>query len=103
MKTMAKLCFDYGHGGSDSGACYNGRKDSMDVLNIGREVAAEVRRHGVTVDGICYTRRLRAFDNYIYFYNSKDYRRNLTASVQVELRLLNLLYCLLDGVQFTCC
>jgi N-acetylmuramoyl-L-alanine amidase len=50
MKTMAKLCFDYGHGGSDSGACYNGRKESMDVLIIGREVAAEVRRHGVTVD-----------------------------------------------------
>lgn len=47
---MAKLCFDYGHGGSDPGACYNGRKESVDVLNIGREVAAEVRRHGVFVD-----------------------------------------------------
>lgn len=47
---MARLCFDYGHGGSDSGACYNGRKESMDVLYIGREVAAEVRRHGVIVD-----------------------------------------------------
>ncbi len=47
---MAKLCFDYGHGGSDSGACYNGRKESMDVLSIGREVASEVRRHGVMVD-----------------------------------------------------
>ncbi len=47
---MARLCFDYGHGGSDSGACYNGRKESLDVLGIGREVAAEVRRHGVIVD-----------------------------------------------------
>ena len=47
---MARLCFDYGHGGEDGGACYNGRKESNDVLSIGRAVAAEVRRHGVTVD-----------------------------------------------------
>ncbi|KGK87377.1 N-acetylmuramoyl-L-alanine amidase [Clostridium sp. HMP27] len=47
---MARLCFDYGHGGEDSGACYNGRKESNDVLSIGRAVAAEVRRHSVTVD-----------------------------------------------------
>ena len=47
---MARLCFDYGHGGNDSGACYNGRKESNDVLSIGIAVAAEVRRHGVTVD-----------------------------------------------------
>ena len=47
---MARLCFDYGHGGSDPGAFYNGRKESMDVLYIGREIASEVRRHEVTVD-----------------------------------------------------
>ncbi|MBV4424280.1 N-acetylmuramoyl-L-alanine amidase [Clostridium tyrobutyricum] len=47
---MARLCFDYGHGGEDSGACYKGRKESNDVLSIGKAVAAEVRRHGVTVD-----------------------------------------------------
>lgn len=47
---MSKLCFDYGHGGEDPGATYNGRKESDDVLNLGREVAEEVRRHGVTVD-----------------------------------------------------
>ena len=47
---MARLCFDYGHGGEDGGACYNGRKESNDVLNLGKEVAEEVRRHGVTVD-----------------------------------------------------
>ncbi|NLH35043.1 MAG: N-acetylmuramoyl-L-alanine amidase [Lactococcus chungangensis] len=47
---MARLCFDYGHGGEDSGACYNGRKESNDVLSIGRAVAEEVRRYGVTVD-----------------------------------------------------
>lgn len=47
---MARLCFDYGHGGEDSGACYNGRKERNDVLSIGRAVASEVRRHGVAVD-----------------------------------------------------
>lgn len=46
---MPRLCFDYGHGGQDSGACYNGRKESKDVLAIGRAIAAEVRRHGVEV------------------------------------------------------
>ncbi|EJO5348317.1 N-acetylmuramoyl-L-alanine amidase [Clostridium botulinum] len=47
---MARLCFDYGHGGADSGACYKGRKESNDVLSLGKTVAAEVRRHGITVD-----------------------------------------------------
>lgn len=49
---MARLCFDYGHGGEDSGACYNGRKESDDVLILGKAVAAEVRRHRITVDEI---------------------------------------------------
>ncbi|NFK79436.1 N-acetylmuramoyl-L-alanine amidase [Clostridium botulinum] len=47
---MARLCFDYGHGGEDSGACYKGRKESNDVLSLGKAVALEVRRHGVIVD-----------------------------------------------------
>ena len=47
---MNRLCFDYGHGGEDPGACYNGRKESNDVLIIGRAVAGEIRRHDVTVD-----------------------------------------------------
>lgn len=47
---MSRLCFDYGHGGEDPGATYNSRKESDDVLSIGKEVAEEVRRHGVTVD-----------------------------------------------------
>lgn len=38
------------NGGQDSGAVYNGRKESNDVLSIGKAVAAEIRRHGVTVD-----------------------------------------------------
>lgn len=47
---MARLCFDYGHGGSDSGACYKGRKESADVLSIGKAIAAEVRKYGAIVD-----------------------------------------------------
>ena len=49
---MSRLCFDYGHGGNDPGACYNGRKESNDVLVVGKEVAKEVRRHGVIVDEV---------------------------------------------------
>lgn len=47
---MAKLCFDYGHGGQDPGAVYNGRLEKDDVLRLGLAVAKEVRRHGVVVD-----------------------------------------------------
>ncbi|MFX4263134.1 N-acetylmuramoyl-L-alanine amidase family protein [Pelotomaculum propionicicum] len=47
---MARLCFDYGHGGDDPGAVYLGRKESDDVLSLGMEVARDIRRHGVTVD-----------------------------------------------------
>jgi len=47
---MSRLCFDYGHGGEDPGATYNGRREADDVLSLGKEVAEEVRRHGVTVD-----------------------------------------------------
>lgn len=49
---MARLCFDYGHGGNDPGATYKGRREAEDVLYIGTQVAAEVRRFGVTVDEI---------------------------------------------------
>jgi len=47
---MAKLCFDYGHGGNDPGAVYKGRKEADDVLSLGRAVAAVLIRHGVIVD-----------------------------------------------------
>ena len=45
-----QLCFNYGHGGKDSGASYKGRKESDDVLNLGKAIAQEVRRHNVVVD-----------------------------------------------------
>ncbi|EGQ26759.1 N-acetylmuramoyl-L-alanine amidase [Sporosarcina newyorkensis 2681] len=47
---MTRLLFDYGHGGTDPGAMYKGRKEADDVLSIGKAVAAEVRRHGVALD-----------------------------------------------------
>ena len=47
---MTRLIFDYGHGGTDPGAMYKGRKEADDVLSIGKSVATEVRRHGVTLD-----------------------------------------------------
>lgn len=47
---MTRLCFDYGHGGQDGGACYKGRKESNDVFRLGKAVAVEVRRHGITVN-----------------------------------------------------
>lgn len=46
---MARVCFDYGHGGSQPGAVYKGRKESDDNLSVGTEIAKELRRHGVFV------------------------------------------------------
>ncbi len=39
---MVRICFDYGHGGRDSGATYKRRKESTDNLTIGMEVAERV-------------------------------------------------------------
>lgn len=73
---MSRLCFDYGHGGEDSGACYNGRKESDDVLSLGRAVVAEVRRHVIIVDetrtsdetvGLNDRRHFENKDNFDYF------------------------------------
>lgn len=46
---MVRLCFDYGHGGKDSGAIYNGRKESIDNLFVGREVAKVLKSLGFEV------------------------------------------------------
>lgn len=47
---MKRICFDYGHGGLDPGAVYQGRREKDDVLYIGRRIASEIIRHGVLVD-----------------------------------------------------
>lgn len=44
-----KIFLDYGHGGSDPGATYQGRREKDDNLEIGLAVAVELRKHGITV------------------------------------------------------
>ena len=50
---MAKFIIDAGHGGSDSGATYNGRKESNDVLRLALRVGELLKKNGQTV---LYTR-----------------------------------------------
>ncbi|MBU3146910.1 N-acetylmuramoyl-L-alanine amidase [Clostridium sp. CF012] len=67
------LCFDYGHGGNDGGACYKGRKESNDVLGLGKAVAVEMRRHGVTVDEIRTSDTTVSLSDRSNFENRKNY------------------------------
>ena len=43
---MGKWLFDAGHGGSDPGACYNGRKESYDVLRLAKRVGEILSANG---------------------------------------------------------
>lgn len=70
---MSRLCFDYGHGGNDPGACYNGRRESNDVLELGREVAREVRRHGVIIDEIRTTDTTLSLQQRSNYENKSNY------------------------------
>ena len=70
---MARICFDYGHGGSDPGAVYKGRKEADDNLKLGLAVAKEVRRHGVIVDETRTTDKTMSLDERSSMENKKDY------------------------------
>jgi len=70
---MAKLNFDYGHGGRDSGAILGNRKESNDVLSIGKEIAVEMRRHGVKVDETRTNDSTLSLRDRSSFENKKDY------------------------------
>ena len=70
---MSRLCFDYGHGGNDPGACYNGRKESNDVLEIGKAVAKEIRRHGGIVDEIRTTDTTLSLQERSNYENKNNY------------------------------
>ncbi len=70
---MARLCFDYGHGGSDPGAVYKGRKEKDDVLSLGKAVAAELRRHGVIVDETRTSDKTVSLKERASFENKKAY------------------------------
>lgn len=50
---MAKWLLDPGHGGSDPGACYNGRRESDDVLRLSRRVGEILSSNG---ESVSYTR-----------------------------------------------
>lgn len=67
---MVRLCFDYGHGGLDSGAIYIGRKESIDNLNIGMEVAKKVRVSDIYVD------ETRTSDIYLGLNERVDFANN---------------------------
>lgn len=47
---MVKIGMDYGHGGSDPGAVYNGRRESDDVLRLGLLMAGKLRAAGLAVE-----------------------------------------------------
>jgi len=70
---MARLNFDYGHGGNDSGAILGNRKESNDVLSVGKEVAVEMRRHGVVVDETRTNDTTLSLKDRSSFENKKDY------------------------------
>ncbi|MCF0163179.1 MAG: N-acetylmuramoyl-L-alanine amidase [Fusobacterium necrophorum] len=46
---MAKVLLDYGHGGTDPGAVYNGLKEKDINFKIGQRVKSHLERHGVEV------------------------------------------------------
>lgn len=46
---MAKWLLDPGHGGSDPGACYKGRRECDDVLELSKKVASILEAHGESV------------------------------------------------------
>ncbi|HHX61601.1 MAG TPA: N-acetylmuramoyl-L-alanine amidase [Epulopiscium sp.] len=46
---MAKICFDYGHGGKDPGAVGNGLKEKVIVLSAGAKATKILQQHNVEV------------------------------------------------------
>lgn len=47
---MGKIIFDYGHGGKDGGASFEGRLEKNDVMKLGQEIRKDLIAHGVEVD-----------------------------------------------------
>lgn len=67
------VCLDYGHGGSDPGAGYQGRQEKTDTIKMGKLVAAELRRHGVQVDETRKGDEYVSLQDRVKFANKKDY------------------------------
>lgn len=70
---MAMICLDYGHGGTDSGAVYRGRKEKDDNLQIGRAVANDLRKYGLVVDEIRKEDKSLSLKERSDFERRKDY------------------------------
>lgn len=70
---MSRVCFDYGHGGRDSGATYKSRKESDDVLLLGQEVATYLRNHGVIVHETRTSNRSLGLWERVRFENKNTY------------------------------
>lgn len=66
---MAKICFDYGHGGRDPGAVYKGRKEAADNLRLGSDVAKTLRKRGIEVD------ETRRFEQTVSLKERSDFER----------------------------
>ena len=56
---MATVILDAGHGGSDSGAVYNGRQEKDDALRLAMAVGRILENEGVNVE---YTRTSDVYD-----------------------------------------
>lgn len=67
------VCLDYGHGGNDPGAGYQGRKEKEDTIATGKLIAANLRRHGVTVDETRSSDKTMSLDERAKFANKKNY------------------------------
>ena len=70
---MARICFDYGHGGNDPGAVYKGRKEADDNLKLGLAVAKTLRSYGVIVDETRTTDKTMSLSERSSMENKKSY------------------------------
>ena len=60
MENIRKVIIDAGHGGSDPGAVYNGRKEKDDVLQLAFDLGNALERRGIQVE---YTRVTDVYDS----------------------------------------
>ena len=67
------VALDYGHGGYDPGAGYQGRQEKTDTIKLGKLVAADLRRHGVTVDETRKGDEYLSLEDRVKFANKKNY------------------------------
>ncbi|HWL23345.1 MAG TPA: N-acetylmuramoyl-L-alanine amidase [Ureibacillus sp.] len=68
---MVVVMLDYGHGGKDPGAVYQGRKEADDVLKLGMAVAKKLRSVGINV------KETRKSDNFLSLEERSNYERKV--------------------------